>query len=69
MLPFSEPERLVSCNTEGSAKAGASSDNNEAVFSYPMYKDLRDRNQVLDGVIARASGHATVSYGGETERA
>jgi predicted permease len=69
MLPVSEPERLVVLNTEGQREGWSSSDNNEAVFSYPMYKDLRDRNQVLDGVIARASGHATVSYGGESERA
>ena len=69
MLPVSEPERLVVLHTEGQREGWSSSDNNEAVFSYPMYKDLRDRNQVLDGVIARASGHATVSYGGETERA
>jgi putative ABC transport system permease protein len=69
MLPVREPERLVVLHTEGRREGWSSGDNDEAVFSYPMYKNLRDRNQVFDGVIARASGHASVSYRGDTERA
>lgn len=70
MLPVREPERLVVLHTEGPSREGWDSrDNDETAFSYPMYKSLRDRNQVFDGVIARSSGQASVSYRGETERA
>src|SRR5208282_2311254 len=69
MLPVREPERLVVFHTEGQREGWASSDNGESVFSYPMYKNLRDRNQVFDGVIARASMQVSLSNGGETEHA
>jgi len=69
MLPVSEPERLVVFHTDGQREGWTSSDNGEAVFSYPMYKDLRDRTQVFSGVIARSSAPVSVSYGGHTERA
>src|SRR5712692_5817047 len=69
LLPVADPERLVLFHTEGQREGAASSDNHEAVFSYPMYKDLRDRNQVFDGVIARSSAPVSFSYGGQTERA
>src|SRR5271169_2566684 len=69
LLPVAEPERLVVFHTEGQREGSSSSDNHEAVFSYPMYKDLRDRNQVFEGVIARSSAAVAFSYGGQTERA
>ncbi len=69
MLPVAEPERLVVFHTDGQREGRSSSDSNEGVFSYPMYKDLRDRNQVFSGVIARASAPVSVSYRGQTERA
>jgi predicted permease len=70
MLPVREPGRLVVLHTEGPPREGWDShDNGETVFSYSMYKILRDQNQVFDGVIARSSGSASVSYRGETERA
>ena len=68
LLPVAEPERLVVFHTEGQREGSSSSDNHEAVFSYPMYKDLRDRNQVFEGVIARSSAAVAFSYGGQTER-
>jgi len=67
MLPVREPERLVVLHTEGQREGWSSSDNDEAVFSYPMYKNLRGRNQVFDGVIARATEQVTITYGGESE--
>ena len=70
MLPVREPERLVVLHTEGPPREGWDSrDNDETTFSYSMYKNLRDQNKVFDGVIARSSGSASVSYRGETERA
>jgi predicted permease len=69
MLPVAEPERLVVFHTDGHREGRSTSDSGEAVFSYPMYKDLRDRNQVFGGVIARSSAPVSVSYRGQTERA
>jgi predicted permease len=70
MLPAADPERLVVLHTEGPPREGwTSSDDDETVFSYSMYKNLRDQNKVFDGVIARSSGNVSVSYRGETERA
>ena len=68
MLPVADPERLVVFHAEGEREGTSSSDNHEAVFSFPMYKDLRDRNQVFDGVIARSSTAVSLSFGGQTER-
>ncbi|HXN46212.1 MAG TPA: ABC transporter permease, partial [Bryobacteraceae bacterium] len=60
-LPVSDPGRLVLFHSEGEQDPGwAMADNFETVYSYPMYKDFRDRSQVFEGVIARSSGSATV---------
>ncbi len=69
MLPVAEPERLVVFHTEGHHDGSSASDNMESVFSYPMYKDLRDRNGVFSGVIARSSAPVSIGYGGQIERA
>src|SRR5579862_9731279 len=69
MLPVSSPERLVVFHADNDREGRSTSDNGEAVFSYPMYKDLRDRNQVFDGVIARAGAPVSVMYRNQTERA
>jgi predicted permease len=69
MLPVAEPERLVVFHTEGQREGRSSGDSREGVFSYLMYKDLRDRNHVFSGVIARSSAPVSVSYRGQTERA
>jgi putative ABC transport system permease protein len=69
LLPVAEPERLVVFHTEGQREGTSSSDNHEAVFSYPMYRDMRDRSQVLEGVIARSSTAVSLSSSGQTERA
>jgi predicted permease len=59
-LPVAEPERLVLFHTEGYDSGWASADNLDTVYSYPMYKEMRDRSTVFSGVIARAGGSATV---------
>ncbi len=60
-LPVRDPLRLVLLHTEYSAPGTSSSDNHESVFSYPMYRDLRDRDPAMAGVIARMSGSARLS--------
>jgi len=59
-LPVADPGRLVLFHNEGQDPGWAQADNYETVYSYPTYKDFRDRSQVFDGVIARSGGSATV---------
>ncbi len=52
-LPVKEPNRLVVLRYFGSNTGHLSSrSDNQLYFSYPMYRDLRDRNSVLSGVLA-----------------
>ena len=41
---------------------------NERTFSYPMYTDLRDRNDVFDGLVGRFGASATLTQRGQAER-
>jgi predicted permease len=68
-LRVADPSRLVVFHVSDGFPGHAHSDSNESVFSYPLYKDLRDRTQVFDGVIARCSEPVSVSDGGASERA
>ena len=62
-LPVANPDQLVVLSVyEAKAPEPDSS------FSYPMYQDLRDRNSVFSGVIARGGTQMNVSYGDQTER-
>ena len=47
-LPVAAPDELVSLAVSGK------NDSLQA-FSYPTYRDYRDRNEVLSGLFARAS--------------
>jgi putative ABC transport system permease protein len=52
-LPVRDPDRLVLLKYSGSNKGHISSRaDDKTYFSYPMYRDLRDRNSVFSGVIA-----------------
>ena len=64
MLPVTRPEQLVVLSTvdQRSGPEGSYS------FSYPMYRDLRDRNDVFTGIIARGGAQMNVGYGDQTER-
>ncbi len=56
-LPVRDPARLVILEGTGTAWEGHASSHGgdkEAYFSYPMYRDLRDRNRVFAGLIATA---------------
>ena len=54
MLPVEKPQELVRFHWKGSFSGNMSSFGGDSgnYFSYPMYKDLRDRNQVFSGVLA-----------------
>ena len=50
LLPVKQPEQLVIVTIRGNNYGNIFSDND---VSYPMYEDLRDRNQVFSGMFCR----------------
>lgn len=63
-LPVANPDQLAvltSYDPKDGPDIGSS-------FSYPMYQDLRDKNDVFSGVIVRGGTQMNVSYGDQTER-
>jgi predicted permease len=66
-LPVDDPERLVVLHTDYNHPGTSTKDVQEAVFSYPMYRDLRDRDAAFAGMIARSGGGVTLRYGSGTE--
>jgi predicted permease len=62
-LPVEDPERLVSING-----ASLSGEQNLPVISYPNYRDYRDRNDVLEGMLAYRLAPVSVSNKGVNER-
>src|SRR5262245_9245571 len=65
LLPVSHPEQLVQLDGPGPFNGRTM---NDRTFSYPMYRDIRDRNDVLSGAIARAGFDATLVQQGQAER-
>src|SRR2546430_3901239 len=64
MLPVKEPESLVAL-----AFASPEYPNVPATsFSYPMFRDLRDRNQVFSSMVAYCSLPVSLNADGHTER-
>jgi putative ABC transport system permease protein len=68
-LPVSQPERLVLLDAkvldEGSLR---SRDEASLYFSYPMYRDLRDRNTVFSGMLATCTVPVAIEWQDQTER-
>jgi predicted permease len=71
-LPVSEPERLVNLQVPG-PKPGSTSCNQagdcEAVFSYPMYKDLERAQTSFTGLAAHRIFSTNISYNKQSESA
>jgi macrolide transport system ATP-binding/permease protein len=63
-MPVENPERLVALNF-----ASEKSNNIYPLFSYLNYRDLRDRNNVLDGLLAYRMAPVSLSHDGINERA
>jgi predicted permease len=69
-LPVPHPEQLVVLRSPGPNPGHTSSDGDDAAaFSYPLYKDLRERNSVFSGLLACFPVDVNVSGHGATERA
>jgi predicted permease len=60
-LPIEKPEELVSLNNVSVGRTFPS-------FSYPNYKDIRDRNDVFSSLIAYRFAPLSLSYDGVNER-
>src|SRR3979409_605098 len=64
MLPVKSPEQLVVLDGPGAFRGRTF---NNGTFSYPLYRDVRDRNTVFDGVIARFPAALTLLAAGQAE--
>jgi predicted permease len=69
MLPVQEPRQLVRFHWTGGYSGGANVFGGEMsdYFSYPMYKDMRDKNQVFSGVVAVDKTNLGVSWNNQAE--
>ncbi|MBC7928396.1 MAG: ABC transporter permease [Bryobacteraceae bacterium] len=65
MLPIQNPQEMVLLDAPGIDQGFIRGPN---AHSYPMYKDLRDRNSVFSGVLARFPASLSFSYKGQTEQ-
>jgi len=69
MLPVERPKELVRFKWDGAFSGSMSSFGGESTnyFSYPMYKDLRDQNQVFAGVLAADRTQVGLSWHNQAE--
>lgn len=65
LLPVKDPQQMVLLGRSGPNFGRVNGSN---TYSYPMYKEIRDRNQVFAGVIARYNTPLAMSFKGSTER-
>ena len=68
-LPVSHPEQLVRLQYVGSNEGRISSygGDSHGYFSYPMYKDLRDKNEVFDGMLANIEMSVGVQWNNQSD--
>ncbi len=68
-LRVHDREQIVQITTAHPQQMGSSSGGDASHwYAYPMYTDLRDRNQVLSGLLCRARDMLNVVYEGDSER-
>jgi putative ABC transport system permease protein len=70
-LPVSHPEQLVRLRFNGTSPGHIDSygGDDKDYFSYPMYRDLRDKNGVFDGILASDQCQAGVQWNNSPELA
>jgi putative ABC transport system permease protein len=68
-LPVQQPDQLVLLKYVGSSEGRIDSygGDDKNYFSYPMYRDIRDRNSVFSGVIATDSVQVGVQWHNQPE--
>jgi putative ABC transport system permease protein len=65
LLPVKHPEQLVLLTARGEHYGSNTGSN---AISYPMYQDIRDRNQVFSGMFCRYGLSLSLIADGRTER-
>ncbi len=65
-LPVAQPGRIVAINN--TTVAATKERTFPTLFSYLNYRDLRDRNEILDGLIAYTMAPVSLSHAGFNER-
>src|ERR687897_3751208 len=65
LLPVENPHELVQLDGPGPFSGRT---HNDRAFSYPMYVDLRDKNDVFSGLVARFAASATLTARNQAER-
>ena len=68
-LPVPNPEQLVTLSAPGDKRGRVSSSNSggpEAVFSYPLFRDLERSQQALTGLAAHRDVPVNVAHRGQT---
>jgi len=70
-LPVRQPARLVMLSATGPnpGHTDSSYTDDGICFSYPLYRDLRDRSPVFAGALARFPVGASVAWGAKSEHA
>jgi predicted permease len=63
-LPIRNPEQLVMLAGRGNHYGG---NNGRDKISYPMYQDIRDKNQVFSGMFCTHRETVSATFGGRTE--
>ena len=68
-LPVQDPEQLVMLKSTGSdrGRISAYGGDSDDYFSYPMYRDLRDKNSVFSGVVATDQVQVGVQWHNQPE--
>ena len=69
MLPVEKPQQLVRMVWHGSFSGSISDFGGDVgnYYSYPMYKELRDKNQVFSGMLAAVKANVGVSWHDQAE--
>jgi predicted permease len=67
-IPVHDPASLVTIESDSFQQGWQRRDNSHTVFSYPMYRELRDRNQVFSGLAGRSYFGATLTLQGNPAR-
>ncbi len=66
-LPVKNPRELVLLSSPGPNRGMFTGDDTDRLFSYPAYRDLRDRNQSFSGLIARFPAAVNFVHQGQSE--
>ena len=69
VLPVADPQQLVSMDWHGSFSGSISIFGGDIgdYYSYPMYRDLRDRNQVFSGTLAAVRANVGLNWQNQAE--